>query len=81
VNHLQVWEAEKAWESGDAPWFAYVAACDKALGLRAGSDCDGNEATDGYSLDSCYDAYRVGISAADYAKGARKQPGQRVVRS
>lgn len=67
--HNDVWEMEKAWEPhGPQPWDSYVDKCVRLLGVEHG---DGDEKTDGYSLDTMNDAYCAGVSAEDYAKGVR----------
>ena len=67
--HQDVWEMEKAWESqGAQPWDSYV---DKIVRLMGVENEDGDEATDGYSIDSMGDAFDAGIVAEDYAKGVR----------
>lgn len=67
--HLDVWQMERAWEpEGPQPWDSYVDKCVRMLGVEHE---DGDEAIDGYSLDSMHAAYQAGMSAEDYAKGAR----------
>lgn len=67
--HQEVWQMERAWEpDGPQPWDSYVDKCVHLLGVKHE---DGDEATDGYSLGSMHDAYRAGLSAEDYARGAR----------
>ena len=55
----------------DRAWNHWLKAADAALGLPADTDCDGDERFDGYSLDTAYEAFEEGISAADYAAGRR----------
>lgn len=70
MDHLEVWEMEMRSEAPDKKWNAFLNEVERHLGLEQGS-MDGNEAEDGYSLDTAYDAFRAGISPADYAKGER----------
>jgi hypothetical protein len=69
TKHLEVWEMEKSWDTpADKAWDVYCDACERLLKI---SNLDGNETTDGYSLDSAYDAWKAGIPAAEYAQGKR----------
>lgn len=58
---------------GDRRWNRYCSDVEAALGIRS---LDGDEAADGYSLDSAYDAFASGlVSAREYALGRRWIPG------
>lgn len=70
MNHIEVWELEKRSETIDRKWSCFVDDIERTLGLAKGA-LDGDEAEDGYSLDSAHDAFRAGISAAAYARGER----------
>lgn len=73
TNHLEVWEMEKASEDGDRDWNTWCSQAEMLMSAMPGwlGDLDGNEETNGYSLDSAYDAYMYGISPAEYAAGKR----------
>jgi len=75
TNHLEVWEMEKASEAGDRDWNTWCNRAEMLMSAIPGwlGDLDGDEETNGYSLDSAYEAYRHGISPAEYAKGQRYQ--------
>jgi hypothetical protein len=58
-----------AYESGaddtsDVAWFAFCAAVERELGIE---DLDGNQVTDGYSLDHAHDCWMAGDSPAETA--------------
>ena len=57
--------------SEDRRWSRWLKSADVALGLKPGTDCDGDESVDGYSLDTAYDAFRAGIEPVVYAAGER----------
>lgn len=67
MNHLEVWDLEKAWEAGDASWERYVAEIKKIIGR----DLDGDEG-DGLSLDGAYRAMREGLKPQTYVGVTRK---------
>lgn len=54
--------------SSDRTWYRWIASAEKALGI---ADLDGDEAVDGYSLDSAYEAFEAGVTASAYAGGWR----------
>lgn len=70
MNHIEVFEMEKRSEAVDRKWSRFLDEVEIHMGLAKGS-MDGDEAVDGYSLDSAYDAFRAGISARSYALGRR----------
>ena len=63
-DHLAIWEMEMAWDRSHKSWCKYINAFLKAMGE---THDDGDERTDGYSLDSMYDAYRAGMKPSEYA--------------
>lgn len=67
MNHLDVWELEKAWEAGDASWDRFVTAIEKIIGRPL----DGDEG-DGLSLDGAYKAMREGLNPQTYVEITRK---------
>jgi hypothetical protein len=71
-HHLDIWELERAWEAGDRAWERFLGECERLLGLEVGS-LDGNEAEDGWSLDSAHDAFKAGLTPAEYV-AARRLP-------
>jgi hypothetical protein len=71
-QHLDIYELERAWEAGDRAWERFLAECERLLGLKTGS-LDGNEAEDGWSLDSAHDAFKAGLTPALYV-AARRLP-------
>jgi hypothetical protein len=71
--HQDVYAMERTWEpEGPQPWDSFVDRCCKALGV---TNDDGDEKVDGYSLGSMHDAFRAGMSVADYAAGKRVHLG------
>lgn len=61
-THAEVWAAEQH-ESADASdWYAWIAEAQRL----AGHDLDGDEATDGYSLDYAHEAWSSGKTVRDY---------------
>lgn len=66
--HQDVWEMETAGERGDRAWSRYVDKCCALIGV---SDLDGDELVDGHSIDSANDAFRAGVTPAQYAAGKR----------
>lgn len=67
MNHLDMWDLEKAWEAGDASWDRYVTAIEKIIGRKL----DGDEG-DGLSLDGAYKAMREGLDPRTYVGVTRK---------
>lgn len=66
MNHLEMYEMEKD-SVGDWRWARWVRETEKLMGI----DLDGNEATDGYSMDSAYEAFLADKSPLEYAGGWR----------
>jgi hypothetical protein len=66
MNHLQVWEAEKASENntGDRAWHLFCSEVEKLTKLDS---LDGDQEKDGYSLDEAYDWFSRKFTAEDYA--------------
>lgn len=61
MNHLEMWDLERAWEMGDASWNRYVTAIERIIGRPL----DGDEG-DGLSLDGAYKAMREGLDPQTY---------------
>lgn len=54
-------------DATDRAWTSFFIGCTNALILRGyGTSLDGDEKTDGYSIDSAYDAFRLGHTVAEY---------------
>lgn len=51
--HLGLWQSETFVSDNEREWLRYVRRAEKLLG----HSIDGNEATDGYSLDRCNDYF------------------------
>jgi hypothetical protein len=62
-THMEIWEMEKANERGAASFEAWAARLEKILGFSI----DGDEKTDGYSVDGCLEMYRQGKRPLDAA--------------
>lgn len=65
MDHLELWDMEKAWDRNDTPWNSFVDRCLKAMGE---TNDDGDEATDGYSLGTMHKAFQAGQSPEEYAR-------------
>ena len=65
MNHLEVWEFEKAWDSGDAKWLKWIAECER----QYGRDIDGDEG-DKVCLDGAYRAFKEGMLPESYLRNA-----------
>lgn len=60
-----VFMAGESYEPTEIPrWLAWSARVEKILG----HSLDGDQASDGYSLDDAYAAWKRGTTAADYAR-------------
>lgn len=62
MNHLEFAAIESFESPSDRSWDAFV----QKVELLLGSNLDGNQAEDGYSIDFAYDHWREGYSAAEY---------------
>lgn len=64
--HLDIALSESAAANVSTPWDQWIARLTKLLEPHIGRDhdgkpsLDGDEAVDGYSLDTCHDLYRAG---------------------
>ncbi len=66
---------DRAW----AKWLDEVVAHCRAMGHAVNDAMDGDGATEGYSLDQCYDWYRAGwlpLTAAQWAAAGIMDAGQ-----
>lgn len=62
MNHLEVWEAEKASEAGDVSWDRWIAKVEKKLGCP-----DLDSWSFGISLiDHAYAAFCAGLTVSNY---------------
>lgn len=59
-DHMAVWEAES---TAPTAWELWV----KAVETLVGHHLDGNWFTDGYSLDTTYEMWEMGLTPADAA--------------
>ncbi len=62
MNHLQVYQIEKYVPKGEREWLSWAATVEHALG----HSLDGDQATNGYSLDYAYDWFRTGAKTMEY---------------
>lgn len=60
--HLALWQSENYVSHGEVRWYAWVRACE----VNLGHGLDGNEATEGFSLDYANDAFEAGVTVAEY---------------
>jgi hypothetical protein len=60
--HLGLWQSETYVSPSERAWLAWVAAAEKLIG----HSLDGDETTDGYSLDGAYAAFEANLTAAEY---------------
>lgn len=68
--HMELLRSENAQPVGEASWFKWLRDAEALFG----HDLDGDETeagTDGYSLDSAYDAWGAGVTVAAYHAGDR----------
>ena len=61
-DHLSIYAAETATPPGEAEWLAWVAWAEKV----AGTSLDGDQSTEGFSMDEAYAEYKAGTSASTY---------------
>lgn len=61
--HLALWASENYVSPGERAWEAWVRKLERLIGC----DLDGNQDSDGYSLDFAYAEFEAGIKAAVYA--------------
>lgn len=62
--HLDLWRSENHTPPEERRWLAWVADAERLLG---GVDLDGDQAADGYSLDTAFDYFESGDTPADFA--------------
>jgi hypothetical protein len=67
--HLALWQSENYVSPTEARWYAWV----RAVELKLGHSLDGNQQTDGYSLDYAHDAFADGVTVADYVAEVRAE--------
>ena len=69
-THMQTYEAESRSAQADRAFDIFVAKAEKLLGLKPGN-LDGNEATDGYSIDGAVDAFQEGLTVEEYVEAVK----------
>lgn len=57
-DHIAVWEAENYESDRSRAWYAFYDAVEKLMG----HDIDGDQATDGYSIDGFHDLWKAGLT-------------------
>lgn len=62
MNHLAFAQAESASIDTDTRWLSWCGRAEDMLGHAL----DGDQATDGYSLDGAFAAFREGASVVEY---------------
>lgn len=62
--HAALWQSENYVSPSEREWLRWV----KRVEQIVGHSLDGNQATDGYSLDFAYDAWKAGATAEGYAE-------------
>lgn len=67
--HLALWRSETYVNQGEKAWEAWVKKVERLLG----HSLDGNQKTDGYSLDFAYEAFLEGDTPADHVVEVRAQ--------
>jgi len=67
MNHIEVWQYETHRPASEELWFAWCNQVERILG----DSLDGDEASDGYSLDSAYEAFVARITPTQYCNGQR----------
>ena len=65
--HLALWQSENSVSLSEREWFRWVRKAEKALGHTL----DGNQATDGYSLDYAHDYWLNGDPVDVYVTDVR----------
>lgn len=65
--HLALWASENYVSPTERAWEAWVSKVEKKLG----HSLDGNQTTDGYSLDYAYDYWRNGDAVDTYVADVR----------
>ena len=63
MNHLQVYQLETHVSPSEQAWYNWVNQVEAIIG----HSLDGNQSTDGYSLDISYDWFKLGISPDEMA--------------
>ena len=70
-GHLAVWESEKSVNATEAQWAGWI----DQVGALLGCNPDGDQQTDGYSMDWLYDMWKAGHTpraAVNMVGGHRK---------
>lgn len=73
MNHLEVWEMERASEDGsteDRRWMRWVNKVEKLLG----HDVDGDGHKDGFCIDWMRDAFMAGATPYEHVEEIRANP-------
>ena len=70
MNHIELWKQETREPTHESEWMLFCERAEKMLG----HSLDGDEDTDGYSIDGAYDSYCGGMTAQEYATEIR-HPG------
>lgn len=61
-THMDTWQSENRTTASDRAWYQWIAEAQRL----AGHSLDGDQATDGYSMDYAYEAWEAGQTAAQY---------------
>ena len=69
--HMAIWQAEQAVPEHEARWLMWIEEVEKLLG----HDADGDQSTDGYSMDGFYDMFKTGMSAVSAVESLRVERG------
>lgn len=62
MNHLHTWEAETFQSQIEKRWLAWI----KRAETLAGHNLDGDQDSDGYSLDQAFALFRAGLTPKQY---------------
>lgn len=71
--HLALWQSENYSSPGEIAWDLFVARVEKLIG----SDLDGDQERDGYSIDYAFAAFEAGETADSYALEAHAAIAER----
>lgn len=63
-RHLEIWQLETFASPREQDWLKWVAVVESLLG----HSLDGNQMSDGYSLDYAADAFADGVSPQEYVE-------------
>lgn len=70
MTHIESYQFEKYVPKSEHNWISWANSVEEILK----HSIDGDQSSDGYSLDYAYDWFKLGSTAYEYASNVRKMP-------